>query len=289
MTKQVRVSLFDIEWSTTTQKLSDTLDEFMALPLARRWRNDLRLEHARSVLDAGIKLYHLEFAKSRLIGPGKLSDTAPLEDIGLAPDQRFGEDTSALYVPSKRWLLILTNHYGAGPSRIAEYFNALDPGNLKRHFDYSIAPRIDHDALNRAIRSKRFGGIEISANAGFFAQGTGETITESVSQAVGAANAMRVTLRLEANEKYKKDSYLSFSSVIKLINRAHASDEVDKLSVKLNDDSIDAKDRVIDLLEQKVSHHFPETSLRIEGNRYTRGSKEDLLLRSCRSWLSHFG
>lgn len=289
MTKQVRVSLFDVDWSTKTQPLSDTLDEFMTQPLERRWRHDIRLEDARSETIASIKVYHLEFAKSRLVGPGKLSDSAPLVDVGLAPDQRFGEETSALYVPSKKWLLILNNHYGAGPSRIVEYFNALDPGNLNRQFDYEVAPRIDKQALDRAIKSKSFGGIEITANAGFFAEGTGEPITESVSQAIQAANAMRVTLRLDANEKYKSDSNLSFAAVLNLIQRARSSDEVDRLHVKLNDEALDAKDRVIDLLEQKVSHHYPETSLQIEGNRYTRGSKENILIGSCRAWLSLFG
>lgn len=289
MTKQVKISFFDVEWDAQTQPLSDTLDEFMALPLQNRWRHDIRLEDARAVMDNGFKIYHMEFAKSREVGPGKLSDAAPLEDVGLAPDQRFGEDTSALYVPSKQWLLIMNNHYGAGPLRMAEYFNALDPGNLNRHFDYKVMPRIDKTAFRRALRSRKFGGIEIAANVGFFERGTGEPITESVSQAVDAAKAMRVTLRFEANEKYKSDRTLNFAAILKLVSRARSSDEVDKMTVKLNDDSLDARDRVIDILEQKVFHHYPDTELQVQGNRYTRGSKEVLLRKSCRAWLKLFG
>lgn len=289
MAKQVKISFFDVEWDSKTQPLSDTLDEFMALPLQHRWRHDIRLEDARAAVDAGVKVYHLEFAKSRLVGPGKLSDAAPLEDVGLEPDQSFGEETSALYVPSKKWLLIMNNHYGAGPSRMVEYFNALDPGNLNRHFDYKVMPRIDRKAFSRALRSKKFGGIEIAANVGFFEQGTGEPITESISQAVDAAKAMRVTLRLEANEKYKSNRNLNVAAILKLASRARSSDEVDKMTVKLNDDSLDARDRVIDLLEQKVFHHYPDTALQVEGSRYTRGSKEILLLRSCRAWLKLLG
>lgn len=100
---------------------------------------------------------------------------------------------------------------------------------------------------------------------------------------------MRVTLRLEANEKFKSNRNLNFAAILKLASRARSSDEVDKMTVKLNDDSLDARDRVIDLLEQKVFHHYPDTALQVEGSRYTRGSKEILLLRSCRAWLKLLG
>jgi len=43
MAKQVSVNIFDVEWDELgkTQKLSDTLDEFLVLPLDQRWREDM--------------------------------------------------------------------------------------------------------------------------------------------------------------------------------------------------------------------------------------------------------
>ena len=86
MATNVRVNLFEVTHKATTQKLSDTLMAFAKIPIAQRHRADIRLEQVTHVLaDAVVPhdQFHLEFAKERQIGPGRMSRTAAISNVGL--------------------------------------------------------------------------------------------------------------------------------------------------------------------------------------------------------------
>ena len=151
MSKQVTVNIFDIEWDEKrgTQKLSDTLDEFRELALDKRWRDDIRLEYIEVEEIEGARVYKLDFVKRREVGPGRLASGTPIKSIQMAGDEDFGEETAAYYVPKKKWLLVLNNPSGVGPSRMMAYCNALDPGAEDRHFDYAALPKLDTAVLKK--------------------------------------------------------------------------------------------------------------------------------------------
>lgn len=293
MVKQVRVNLFDVEFTEKkTQPLSDTIREFEALSVANRWRDEIRLDYIEwQQADPVIpkSAVYLEFTKQRSVGPGRLKEDEPIKDFDIARDESFGEETSALFVPSRKWLLILNNHYGAGPSRMAAYFNALDPGS-QRFFDYQISPKIDSKALDRMKRMHRFSQVEVSAKVGVFDVAT-DPLLESVYDAAGEAKAMRISLTLHANEKYKHGESLTPKVVRRIVDRLLKSqDDVDRLVVTADDPALDAKDRVIDLIEHKMHLPFTERDLQISvGRRYTRNSKITLLRRSFRAWFHQLG
>ncbi len=77
--------------------------------------------------DAACETYKLvDFVKFRdTHGPGKASRIHALSDIDFAPDEYFGEETAALYVPETRWFLVQYNHYGVRSSAMAAYFSRL--------------------------------------------------------------------------------------------------------------------------------------------------------------------
>lgn len=289
MTKYVNVNLFDVSWDEErSQRLTDTLTEYSRIPIEGRWRDDLRLENI-DVFDADAVVtspyFVLNFVKKRSIGPGRVAARVPVSDIGLNVDEQFGEETAALYLPSQRWLLILHNQYGVGPSRMAEYFNALDPGNAERHFDYRVAPCIDRQAMQRMEQMHNFTSVEVVASVGAF-ENSGVDVGESVQEAAQAAQAMRLSLRLEANEVYQKGNSLNFAAMRRLIaSLLGRGEEVRKLSVK-GAENADATDQVVDLIEHKIRVRRNASELLVVNHRYTHTSKSDLLKRVCRGWIN---
>lgn len=293
MTRQVTVNLFEVQWTEgTTQKLSATLNEYMGLPLVQRWRGDFRLdriEHAAADNILSQPAFHLDFARQREIGPGRLSAHDEIKDVSLEINENFGEETSALYLPKKKWLLVLNNQFGVGPNRMAEYFNALDPGNHERHFDYSVSAYLDNKVLARMKAMKRFSEIEISASVGAFGNAT-DSISESVTEAAAGAKAARLYVKLCANEPHKKGAALDPVKIKAMIQSLlGADDPVDKINVKGGDAAINGKDQLLQLIEHKVKLQFPETELEVVKHRYSFNSRIRVLRRACRAWLDTLG
>jgi len=288
MGKFVTINLFQVEHGDATPPLSDTLDEFEQLPIDQRWRSDIRLEKVERVSADSVlpKVYHLDFAKSRSVGPGRMSHAQAVVDVGLTREEMFGEETAALYLPSKKWLLVLHNQYGVGPSRMAQYFNALDPGSAERHFDYYAYAKIDTQALRKMQAMQHFSGVEIMANVGGF-EGAKDAVGEPVVEAANAARAVRLHLRLMANKTHGQGRLLDTDAVRRFVSgllRNH--EEVDKIKVKSADANLDADDRVIDLIEHKIRVRYPDRMLAVTNHRYTYASKIALLRRACRGWLN---
>ena len=289
MTTYVTVNLFDVLWSDdVSPRLSDVLTEYSSLPIDQRWRGDLRLENIdRFQADEIVNSEHyvLNFVKQRSIGPGKVASTVPVSDIELDEGEQFGEETAALYLPSQRWLLILNNKHGIGPSRMAEYFNAVDPGNMERHFDYAVAPCIDSNTLRRLKKMRNLTAVEVVASVGAF-EHSGADIGESVEQAAAAASAVRLSVRLEANEAHRKGNFLNFAQTSAFIGSLlRRGNEVQKLDVK-GAENADTKDEVIHLIEHKIRTRRNASELSVVHHRYTHASKIDLLKRVCRGWIT---
>src|SRR5450830_31353 len=293
MTRQVTVNLFEVQWTDgKTQKLSSTLNEYMGLPLGQRWRGDFRLDRVeREAADNIVPhpAFHLDFARQREIGPGRLSANSEIKDVSLEVNENFGEETSALYLPTKKWLLVLNNQFGVGPNRMAEYFNALDPGNHERHFDYSVSAYLDNKVMEKMRAMKRFSEIEISANVGAFSNAA-DSISESVTEAAAGAKAARLYVKLCANEPHKKGGALDPGKIKAMIKSLLSSeDAVDKINVRGGDAAINGKDQLLQLIEHKVKLQFPETELEVVKHRYSYTSRIRVLRRACRAWLDTLG
>lgn len=287
MANTVTINLFEVSRTPDTQALSQTLHEFAQLPLEQRTRSDIRLDTVTLMpIDdvLPVEVWCLDFAKGRDVGPGKMARDKGVSDVGLGDDEFFGEETAALYVPNKKWLLVLNNHYGVGPSRMAAYFNALDPGNSSRHLMYSIAPKIDQAALKKMKAMKQFAEVELTASVGAFDETDG--VGESVLEAASGISAQRVHLRFIANEKHKKGYILRRDAVMGLVDKLlQKSEDVDVLKIKRAEEVAEKQDRVINLIEHKIRRHYTQRDLTVTNHRYTYQSKIDLLRRACRGWL----
>ena len=283
MAKEVSINLFDMEWDDQrSQRLSDTLDEFVAQPLDRRWRDDIRLERCERYEDRRREVFLLDFCKRREVGPGRLGQRVPIEAIMLRGDEDFGEETAALYSPSKRWLLVLHNYAGVGPSRMSSYFNALDPGNAQRHFDYAARPRLDAAALARFGGMRSISKVTVTATLDALTAAHADTGT-ALAQATRAVNARRIKFELSANDAYQRGNTLSMAAAMRFIRGLQRQDveEVSQLQVK---GEVDGRDQMIDLLEHKVRRKYPVTELQVLHHRYTLESRWSLLLRTFHGW-----
>jgi hypothetical protein len=286
MSKQVTINIFDVEWDERhTQRLRETIDEFESLDLERRWRDDVRLEVIRKSQVLTTDVYALNFVKKRDIGPGRIAAHTPIQSIALRADEDFGEETAALYVPAKKWLLVLHNQNGVGISRMMAYFNALDPGNTERYFNYSACPKIDARTFDKFSQLKNITRVSVTAtlDALSAAEASGGT---SLAQATRSINARRIHFELSANEPHKKGFFLLREKAESLVQGLLRSDDVSMLKVKGESDSVGEADLMIDLLRDKIKRKFPVERLQVDGHRYTFESRQDLLSYTLRGWLT---
>lgn len=289
MAKMVTINLFDIDWTPqTAQKLSDTLDDFAKLPLDQRWRDDIRLEQVVKVpKDSTLgmpEIYHLDFVKKREVGPGKLGNAVAVSGIQMRKDEDFGEETAAIYVPSKKWLLILNNQSGIGPTRMTTYFNAVNPGS-SLHFAYNASPRLDPSVLNRLNGMSNLTTVDITATVDAL-HATQDDVALAVALATRPIQAKRISITLGANSDRKRSNFLNSPSVLKLVNHLRGQgDAVTVLKVKGEDPTTGRKDQVIDLLEHKIKRQYSVDELKVVDHRYTIQSRWDLLDRALRGWI----
>ena len=288
MAKQVTIYLFDVEWSSKTQPLSDTLKEFEGISLDQRWRSEIRLDHIElSTADAAGKLpdrYHLNFTKRRDIGPGKLGDAMPISSIQLEQDEDFGEETAALYVPSKKMLLVLHNQNGIGATRMMSYLNALDPGS-SRHFDYVATVQLDATAAGKLHDMDQLKSVDVTVKVDAL-QASGDNVSMSLAQATKEAGAQKISLRMQAKGTRKDPKFLALKIANDFIkSMQQRSDDVSVLRVKGRESMDESSDQVIDLLKHKVKLSYRTTELEVKNHRYTEKSKRQLLDKALRQWI----
>ena len=289
MAKQVTIYLFDVDWSNKTQTLSDTLNEFGGISLDQRWRSEIRLDHIElSPADSTGKLperYHLNFTKRRDIGPGKLGDAMPISSIQLEHDEDFGEETAALYVPSKKMLLVLHNQNGIGATRMMSYLNALDPGS-SRYFDYIATVQLDATAAGKLNDMDQLKSIDVTVKVDAL-QTSGDNVSMSLSQATKEAGAQKISLRMQAKGTRKLPKFLDLKMASEFIKSLQQrSDDVSVLRVKGREsNNDDSSDQVIDLLKHKVKVSYRTTELEVVNHRYTEKSKRLLLDKALRQWI----
>lgn len=290
MSKMVKVTLYTITRDERSKPLSETLLAFGEMPLQQRARSLVRLESVEVIpaKDGLPELWCLDFAKGRETGPGKMSFDKAVSDIALDADEHFGEETAAIYIPKNQWLVILNNRYGVGPSQMAQYFSSLDPDDRKICGHYIVAPMIDRSAMKKMKAAAAFSSIEVNASIGAF--DCGDKIGESVLEAAKGATAHRLHLKLIANEKNKRGNTLSSTAVRHLVDKLLGKGEdIDSIRVQVADDFVEKQDKVIDLIEHKVSRFYSANDLIIENHRYNYDSKVALLRRACKGWLDSIG
>lgn len=287
MTKYVNINLFNISSSVDSAKLSQTIEDYRLITdLSLRWRGEIRLDEIEPQSnDFNEVIYFLGFSKEREIGPGKLKKDSIIEGISLEKDYSFGEETAALYIPKKQWLLVMHNQSGIGPTRIMSYFNQIDNGAT--YLDYLATPFLSPKVDQQLKAMKGLTVVEFDATADYLSSlNTDETI--SLSASLSDKSVKRVKMVLMANEagtKKKVRKFLSdgYKNLVNLLKQADDND-VSRLIVRGPDPEADNKDLVLNLLKHQIKERRSANDLIIEDSRYTVESKWKLLERCYLDW-----
>lgn len=287
MTKYVNINLFNISNSVNSAKLSQTIEDYRLITdLSLRWRGEIRLDEIEPQSnDFNEVIYFLGFSKEREIGPGKLKKDSIIEGISLEKDYSFGEETAALYIPKKQWLLVMHNQSGIGPTRMMSYFNQIDNGAT--YLDYLATPFLSPKVDQQLKAMKGLTVVEFDATADYLSSlNTDDSI--SVSASLGDKSVKRVKMVLMANEagtKKKARKFLSdgCKNLVNLLKQADDKD-VSRLIVRGPDPEADNKDLILNLLEHQIKERRSANDLVIENNRYTVESKWKLLERCYLDW-----
>ena len=168
---------------------------------------------------------------------------------------------------------------------MAEYFNALDPGNNGRHFDYQVLPKLDPDTMQQLQGMSGFRALEVTATVDAL-DASGSLMGQSLAAATRPAHVQTVSLALRAKKAKGEGRGLSFSAIKGFVNGLLTQGGgVSRLQVKGSDASSDSKDQVIDLLHQRLKQRFRDDELVVHNRRFTLDSRWSLLERALKIWL----
>ena len=184
-------------------------------------------------------------------------------------------------MPAKKWLLVLNNHSGVGPTRMMSYCNALDPGNSSRHFDYAASPRMDPSVLSRFRGMRNISKVAVTATVDALSAAQVDS-GQALATVSRSMNAQRVKIELSANRMRGRGGVLEQGAIRTLIRGLQRQDdEVSRLEVKGN---VDGHDQMINLIEHRVKRKYPAADLQVVNHRYTQESRWNLLIRAYRYW-----
>lgn len=296
MPGEMAVHLFEVRELNPTPPLADLLERIHADGIADRLRNvgqqEIRLEAIAPPLSNGnsTPYWLLDFTKIRFEnGPGKASRGEPIEGFDLDPDQGFGEETAALYDPSRGVILIQYNHHGVRSGIIKNYFSLyghdqneigsyefnirMDEGadvrfaqkQIITRMHFKIAPPRITDAF-RAGNVSLGRSLDVSDNLG----------AETIEIIVSAGRGMNAAL-----------SFPRATALVRQLMRMRPADDgrdpvISKLEVAGRDSVVDALD-VVDLLKPKLEQRIGDLVLGPD-RRYTQQSRWEGLLRARNGW-----
>lgn len=108
------------------------------------------------------RLWLLDFTRLRdTHGPGKAKRNTLVEDLDIAADEFFGEESAALYVPDHGCLLVQYNHFGVRPKAMETFFSEYLEGEVNV-YEFNVV--LDADAEQRFKNQKYLKRFEIGVD-----------------------------------------------------------------------------------------------------------------------------
>lgn len=248
----MRVHVFKLSGSEKAGPLSTTLELIERLSLEQRMRSvgfkNMRLESVTPP-NAACSLWLLDFCKLRNQGPGKASPRSASTSFNLAAEERFSEETAAVFDPLSGYMAVQYNHYGPRSASIASYLSLfLDPGQ-----SYELQIKLDPSVQARLNKKVQFTGFgfrvapdKLSAEWKKHNVGMYEALKKQQDTYGGDWISVEISLEphshgtLKLKEKVK--GFLGF---------ANEPEAVTKVEVR-GRDGLDEKIDVVDLLSGKL-------------------------------------
>ena len=289
MPSNMKVHLYDVHTQATTP-FEGALAAISATPLDQRMRsvgaNEIRLENCLTPnTPANASSYWLlDFTNLRFKnGPGKANRVAPMTGFSLGPDDGFGEETAALYDPSKKVLLIQYNHHGPRASAICSYISSFFPGVM---LDYELSIRLNPNAALKLQRQSILRKIDAKItppkiSSSMRKSGTSLDNALSISNSIGG-NTIEITISASRSKSSKLDFQKAHEFISAIKELMSNGDAVERLEVE-GRPSPGAPIETIDLIEERIETTIYNLTLGSD-LRYIQSSRWEGLLKARNGW-----
>lgn len=150
----------------------------------------------------------LDFAKLRDgAGPGKGTETDPLEDLDISANEFFGEEAGAVFFPATGYLITQYNHHGVRPSAMAHYLGHYIDGE-NNELEMAVTLDSDADARYKAMKHVRRFEVAIDLDKMDAAQKqAGVSLSDAIERAKemnGARMVIQVSVGTDKNRHLTK-------------------------------------------------------------------------------------
>ena len=228
----------------------------------------------------------LDFTKFRDAGPGKAPENAPNLDFDLGPDEYFGEETAAIYVPATDCLVVQYNHHGPRVAAVESYLNiftyeARQAGktNIK---DITLRACAQRDTANRLHKASIVKRLEFTLHV----PGVSQTPSKK-RKAFGAflkmpivSSSQTINVKVSAGHSHT----LNVAEVKSFIAEAMGLDDgVTQLKVRTKENSWDSAE-LLDLLETRLEIEKPLVPSRKK--RHDRNQRWSVLRSAYDEWIA---
>lgn len=153
----LKVHLFKVRPIEGSPALANMLDRIDRLELEARLPST-RVQHVRleeiARPEAGSALWRLDFCKLRAEGPGRASARERTRGFDMGEDERFSEETAAIYDEQSGYMAIQYNHYGPRATAIEEYLSVFAGQGCGYEFAIQLDPAVQARLAQKTIFSK---------------------------------------------------------------------------------------------------------------------------------------
>lgn len=273
MTKSVNVHAYRIHTLNRSRSLEAVLEQVSGDAISKRNRFlagvDLRVEDIRKT-DSG-DLWLMDFVLMRYEGPAKVAHQRPASDWDLEEDDRFGEETAALFDPSAQSLYVQFNHRGVRAARMVDYFSKYSPSHNDA-FDPHVEYEDGLDARLERLSSIRKLNVGVATDAISDANKDNDLALSHAAAIHRELGGNFVEITVQA--RYVRHGGLS-NKARELLKRLKGhvdkgDDQVKRLKVKGFDDEREVSDE-LDLISERKSSTFEASAG--DGRRLTRDQR----------------
>ncbi len=160
MAAEFTVYAFGVKLHDGSQSLEDVLKLIQSETLLKRNRviksATIRIEDIKFSNGA----WYMDFIKIRKThGPGKGSETKPVQGFTFTGDETFCEETALMFIPATNHLLVQYNHYGVRFAAIEEYFSQY---NKAVNNVYELTAKYDDDTERQFEARKSIRKLELA-------------------------------------------------------------------------------------------------------------------------------
>ncbi|MEQ9132660.1 MAG: hypothetical protein RJQ08_08465 [Salinisphaeraceae bacterium] len=280
----IKIHAFQVTAAENSQPMESVLAKIQGDPIDKRQRlvsqADIRMDDV--VSEDGVWL--MDFVLERFEGPGRVTPSAVTQDFNMGKDDRFGEETAALYDPKSGYFLCQYNHRGVKSGRMFGYLAEYDRGHASSYEgNLVLDPKAKAKLARMTLARRLLVGIDPGALSKKDRQANLAMSFAADAESRFDANHIEVTVAVRGgpSERLQRNPVTQLLSSLRKIT-GRSPDAVSKLKY-YGKESDDGGIEEIDLLGQRLKMTVPNVPIG-QGRRLTREGRYKALRRVWQEW-----